>query len=153
MGFNTQNWRSCYVRRDAALATASATPLAFTWDAAGHNPNGLWSSTVNQTRVTIDKPGLYLVEALAHISGAHDAAAYIEVKKNGTAVTGSRYTTGVARTAAGSVVTHTSVLCATGDYIEVFVLQTSGGALNITGHCSVTLQQPQQDWTADTEAV
>lgn len=151
MGFNTQNWRSCAVTRAANQSLTSGAAAALSWDAAVHNPNGLWSSGVNPSRITIDKPGLYRVTAKVDYAAAVDNAASVVIKVSGTA----KHTklAGVAFTAAGGQVISGDVLCVIGDYIEVFALQTSGGGVNATGSCSVNLVHPQQDWSADTEAV
>lgn len=151
MGYNIQNMRSCAVTRAAAQSLTSGAAAALIWDAAVHNPNSLWNSGSNPTRITVNKPGLYRVAAKVDYAAAVDNAASVVIKVSGTA----KHTklAGVAFTAAGGQSLVGDVLCVDGDYIEVFALQTSGGGVNATGSCSVTLVHPQQDWQADTEAV
>lgn len=154
MGLNIQNMRSCSLSRAANLATASGVALAITWDTAIFNPNSLWLSGTNPTRVTIDKPGLYNLSAINIFQAAVDNAAYVELKVNGTAI--ARVTAGVATTLAGvgggTSVINVSYLFKIGDYVEVFVLQATG-AINTKAFFTVSLVHPQQDWSADTEAV
>lgn len=152
MGFNTQNWRSCLVKRSAAQSIATATPTDIIWDASEHNPNGLWVSGTNPSRVTVDKPGLYRIATEVLTGGTADNAASVIIRKNGSSVV--THLLGVALTAAGVITVTTDLLLVTGDYIEIRYTQASGAGRDVAGsRLSVTLVHPQQDWTADTEAV
>lgn len=152
MGFNTQNWRSAVVKRSAAQSIATATPTDIIWDAADFNPHAMWVSGTNPTRVTINKPGLYLISAEVLTGGTVDNAASVIIRKNGSSV----FTAlgGVALTAAGVLHAVTSLLLTTGDYIEVRYTQASGAGRDVAGsRLVVALMHPTQDWTAATEAV
>lgn len=151
MGFNTQNWRSCVVKRSAAQSIVTATPTDIIWDATDHNPNGLWVSGTNPTRVTVDKPGLYLIAAEVLTGGTVDNAASVIIRKNGSST--FTHLLGVALTAAGVITVSTSLLLATGDYIEIRYTQASGAGRDVAGsRLTVNMLHPTQDWTADTEA-
>ena len=150
MGFNTQNQRSVTLTRAANQAFTAATPAAMTWDTSVSNPNGLWNSAANQSRITIDKPGLYLVLAnpISATNGTTGSNAI--VRKNG-ATTLLTNTAPVLSTAAFGLPLVGACLLAIGDYLEVVI--NSGASVNWTGYITVALIHPQQDWSADTEAV
>jgi hypothetical protein len=152
MGFNIQNWRSCLVKRSAAQSIATATPTDIIWDASEFNPDAMWVSGTNPSRVTCNKPGLYSIAVEVLTGGTVDNAASVIIRKNGSSVV--THLLGVALTAAGVITVVTDLLLATGDCIEIRFTQASGAGRDVAGsRLAVSLVHPQQDWTAATEAV
>lgn len=150
MGFNTQNQRSVSVYRNANQALTGGANTAMIWDTSTFNPNAMWVSGTNPNRITINKPGLYLINAIALTATNGTTNSIVTLRKNGTTVV---LTTGLGllTTAAFGVPVTGSVLAVTGDYFELMI--NSGASVNWTGSITVALIHPTQDWTSTTEAV
>lgn len=132
MGYNIQNMRSCLVTRTALVEIANATASVVTWQSAISNRNGLWSSSSNPTRITVDKSGLYLATASVTWEAGATGLRTVKVKKNGVADT-YPIQASQAAPASGTGLQQVSgfVYLASGDYLELEVTQSDGAGLDL----------------------
>lgn len=112
-----------------SIANNTSTALVFNSEAPDDND---WHSVVtNPSRITVTLAGQYL--AVGQVEWASNATGYRQaaLTKNGGAFAGvtTPATTGAQTTL---LVVMPTVLTA-GDYVELFVAQGSGGALNVNG--------------------
>jgi hypothetical protein len=135
MGLNIANIKFARVTRTTATLSiaVSGTPQVIPFEAAigaGGNIFGMWSSSVNPSRITIQRAGYY--HCVANVTFAASATGDRELYfvKNGAGVIGRQ--SAKSATLVTSQSTAAILELVAGDYLEVFVNQTSGGALNIT---------------------
>jgi len=111
------------------------TALAFNTEI--ENVGGLHSTSVNNSRFTAPVAGDYLVIGgcgyATNATGVRQAAIY----KNGSSVVNGAIVTPTS-TNIGLVAVSGRIHLAIGDYIEIFTIQTSGGALNTAGSSDIT---------------
>lgn len=119
------------VSRNTAQSIADNTPVEISFNNNDYLPWGGHSNVSTPTRVILPFPGRYMIHygcGYASVSGT-DTTNYVSIKKNGTDVPFSH-----AQTISDGVI-GTQGSCpvdvnGTTDYLELTVLQTSGGALN-----------------------
>jgi hypothetical protein len=122
---------------DAVLYQATAQSVAngafapATLDASTVDTYGGHSNVTNNSRYTAQVAGTALVSAVGGFAANGTGARGVAVYKNGSAVEGK---TQAVVPAVSTVVTLVPLTCqvpvVAGDYLEVFVYQSSGGALN-----------------------
>jgi hypothetical protein len=121
----------CSVFHSTTQSTTSGTPFFPACDSETFDNDGMHSTVTNNSRITIQTAGRYLVIATGlwanNINGARDI---------GFRVNGSTLYSGMViapAPSANTVVTSTRVIpFAVNDYIEIRAVQVSGGALNLT---------------------
>lgn len=160
MGLNLNNLRSCKVTRitDQSIPDATATALSFS--TPKQNPNGLWVSTA-ATKITVDKAGLYWVNAGCVFAAGATGVRTISIQVNGVASTFPLQANQAAPAAGtGKLNICGLIYLANADYIEVVVTQNNGGALNVTADTtafspfvSLVLAVPDFDPSANSENV
>lgn len=156
MGLNTQNAHFAKVTRTTATLSiaVSGTPQVVPFEAALNgdgNKFGLWSSTTNPSRITIQKNGFYMVFGGVTFAASATGDREIYVVKSGAGAFGR--VTIKSATLANPLTCCTFMKLVRGDYVELFVNQTSGGALNITTtaanedpYFGVMLMYPEYDF-------
>ena len=123
---------------DFTIATSTNTLL--TWNTETYDTDAFHSTATNTSRITIPagKAGYYLIQS--NIMWYYNVNYYrnISIYKNGTSVTGSGTIGDNAGNTYPTVQHSVSAILylAVADYIEVNVLQTTGGNLNIWGSTS-----------------
>jgi hypothetical protein len=109
-----------------SLPNNSLTAVA--WDTEGYDSDGTHSTVTNTTRITFITPGWYQYDGAitfdANTTGYRLAAAY---KNAVTYKTGGRLPPSSSQT---SIPVSGSMSVVAGDYLEIYALQSSGGALN-----------------------
>ena len=127
-----RNKPHCRVYKSTATSIATATATALTFNSERYDVGGCHSTSSNTGRLTVPsgEAGKYLAgfHGSWDVNGTGYRQAYIRL--NGTTIIG--VDTKMAVTGAGtehSVVTEYALVA--GDYLEVVVTQTSGGALNM----------------------
>lgn len=130
------NWSSlttAHVKRNAAIATTTSTYATISWDVEDWDVDGMTSTSVNPTRIVCIITGKY--EFSIMLSFAANATGYREINyfKNGTTDLGSDKIAAANGASTGFSSVRSFSLVAT-DYIEIRVLQSSGGALSTNGH-------------------
>lgn len=132
--------QSTVVKLTANESIANNTETAIPWDAADHDDGTMWSAGF-PTRLTVPT-NFSRVRITGGITWASNATGTraIVAKKNGSYVAGlpnviaaSPGAVAFGQSAPGAVVQVTA-----GDYLELFVTQTSGGSLNLTSAGDVT---------------
>lgn len=119
------------VRRSTNQSISNSTNTAISFDTTRwHKPTAsMWEGVTNPTRVTIRKPGLYTMTGHINWDANGTGARFVWLQINGTTRIGQMNVP--ADGVFGSAITVTGEYeFAAGDYVELFVFQTSGGALN-----------------------
>ena len=127
-------WLSSPVRcRAEALSTnqsiANSTVTAVTWNAESYDTANMHSTTTNPTRITIPNPGTYAISANLWWSASAAGYRQIWLYKNGSSLGLYGQAPGVG--AATSMSLYDELPFVAGDYVEVWVEQSSGAALTI----------------------
>jgi hypothetical protein len=132
MGFNISNMRFCRVRKSTDMVTANATPVACTFDTAIKNVNNMWEGVTNPTRITANRPGWYRVFGQVEWAANATGDRGLQIRKNGSAtvILAENIVKSGALAAAQQI--EALVYLGIGDYVELFLNQTSTGALNLT---------------------
>ena len=112
------------------VSTSNNTYTAVNFNAETYDTDGYHSTTTNTSRITIPsgKAGYYYITGQTQFASNSTSFRIAQLRKNGTGVTqGSRIN---ATSGNGTSVMAEDVLnLAVGDYIELFILQNSGGTL------------------------
>lgn len=125
------------VNRTANQAIPSATFTAVIWDGNYYNPTvGMHVIGTNPTRLTTPTAGFFLMEATVALAGfaGGSVVALKAVKNNGTATAAA-----IAQVAQlpSTIANQLGLACCfflnALDFVEFFVFQDSGGAVNILG--------------------
>lgn len=119
--------------QSGAQSIANSTVTALTLDVEDWDTYDGHSTSVNNSRYTAVVAGTY------HVTGSYAAAAnatgirLVRLAKNGTYIAPSQMAVPTAGLAIDTnIQVSADVVLAVGDYVEVTVYQTSGGALNTT---------------------
>jgi hypothetical protein len=107
-----------------------ADPVYAQFDTELYDPAGAHDNVTNNTRITSQEKGLYLVYAdIYFAAGSGSGIRQVSLRKNGTGVA-SNISAG---TASGNDLPVVTIInLDVGDYIEAYVYQNSGGNLNIS---------------------
>lgn len=128
---------ACDVYSTASQSINNTTWTAVTFGSENVDTDSMHSTTANTGRITINTAGKYLLIAFAamdpNITGERDIAIY--TSEGGGASAAKIQTTWSAESNAGSLGVNMEVVLlrnlAVNDYAEVYVYQSSGGALNV----------------------
>ncbi len=118
----------------------NATYTAVTFNTETYDTDGFHSTATNTSRITIPagKGGYYHVFGIVNFQASGAGARIYTITKNGTTDTFKVVQNGGTGSAqVGATFSDVMNLVAT-DYIEIFVYQSSGGALNLEGTGSIT---------------
>lgn len=122
---------TCRVYRTTDQSIPNNTQTAITFDAERHDTDGLHSTVSNTGRVTITTAGVYQLTGSAHFAGNATGYRELAIRLNGaTLITRARELSPTAAVGAALNVS-TAYNLGAGDYVEMTVHQTSGGALNV----------------------
>lgn len=137
---NSSSQFSAYAFNSAVQSIPNNTPTALTFDSEVFDHGGIHSTTTNASRITIPTGGAGVWAFVAQATFAANATGirYVQL------VAGGLLTLAATQINAGAAVVlslNASVIttCVDGDFFEVFVLQNSGGALNVTAGVGVSL--------------
>lgn len=119
------------VYNSAAISSNNATLTALTFDTERYDTDGLHSTSSNTGRLTCTRAGKHLI--VVNLEFASNATGYrvVHIRLNGTtyiAVDSKMAVNGNATWFSTATIYDLAV----GDYVEVVVYQTSGGALNVS---------------------
>jgi hypothetical protein len=139
-GAGTAAWSTpdgARVYNSAALTIPNITATKLTFDAERYDNGGLHSTSSNTGRLTAVRAGKYLISG--HIGWAASATGIrsLSLLLNNTTFFGRHVTPGVATYQVYLSVSSIYHLAAA-DYVEIQVVQTSGGDLNIVAEASAT---------------
>ena len=136
MGQNAANMKFCQVTRTTATLSiaVSGTAQVVPFEAAlpgGNSPFALWEGVTNPSRITVNRAGWFWANCAIEFAASATGDRTIGFRKNGIAsLIGGQ--TNKSATLAQEMTTAVLISLIAGDYLEVWVNQTSGGALNIT---------------------
>lgn len=123
---------SCRVYNDAALSINDSTATALTFNSERYD-NGTSTeqhSTSSDTgRLTCRVPGLYSIGAAVNFASNSTGQRYVALRANGT--TTIALDQRPASTTVAACTPFAQWRLAVGDYVDVVVFQSSGGALNV----------------------
>uniref|UniRef100_UPI003F4980F1 hypothetical protein n=1 Tax=Pseudonocardia sp. CA-138482 TaxID=3240023 RepID=UPI003F4980F1 len=130
-----------FMTKNAPVSIPASTWTAVSWDAEMVDTDHMWANSPNPTRITASTTGRYDVQVSAMFAGpgaAEETLRAVQIRKNagGSAAGGTQLIAAsevATNTAAWPASVHTSVwpLLTSGDYIEMFVWQSSSAALNL----------------------
>jgi hypothetical protein len=125
------------IYKNATQSIANSSSVFMTWENETYDTNGYHSTSTNTSRATIPagKAGKYLLATNIGWANGTTGERYVYIWKNGAGVTGadnsnSRNSFGNSSPQTQNVITVMDL--AEGDYVEVRVVQSSGGNLNTT---------------------
>jgi hypothetical protein len=126
------------VKKTAAQSIANATFTAATWNSEDYDTDAYHDNSTNNTRITIPsgKSGYFLLSGTLNFDANATGNRGCELRKNGSGV---NYVYFLAPTTAANepAIPFSFVVAASAtDYLELFVYQTSGGALNMNSASS-----------------
>lgn len=123
---------SVKVYNSGSVSINSATPTALTFSNEDHDTNTIHDPG-SPTKLTIPtgKGGKWLVGASVVWESNTVGAREVAIRKNGSANTGGGNAVEASSNNPTTVSTTTIISLAAGDYIEAYVTQKSGGALNV----------------------
>ena len=128
---STPTFIGCSIRKSATTTSINnATDTAFTCDVEDWDTDGFHSTTTNTARITIPagKGGKYLVEGKLSFANNSSGLRYATIYKNGSPVGNFAFS---AINATSNYPFNVIMNLVATDYIELYVYQTSGGALNV----------------------
>lgn len=122
----------CSMRQTVAQSLAvSGTDYALTFNVEEVDRDNGHSTTTNTNRYTAQTAGYYYFDAKASFTGNATGTRSARFRKNGTNIQDSGMITPYAlNTNACVLPLYTFVYLAVGDYVEIILNQSSGGALN-----------------------
>lgn len=114
----------------ANIATVTATQTLLTYDSELYDTDGMHSTSVNTSRLTCTVAGRYTIGAA--VRWASNATGYRQVffRLNGGTVIGSIIQPAVSGATTDQVI-NVPYMLAVGDYVECYVVQASGGNLDV----------------------
>jgi hypothetical protein len=125
----------CQVRRTTVQSIPNTTPTAVSFDAEDLDNDTMHDPASNPTRITCNTPGRYLISGIYGCDPNATGQRELRIVKNatGTSISGARVITKPDGTIGSVVVSPTmEVSLVAGDFLEMYIVQTSGGALNTT---------------------
>lgn len=117
------------VTRTTAQAVGNGVVSAVVWNATSYN-TGVWSSTVNPSRLTALVAGTYHIEFCATWGLNAAGARYLAIGFNGGGIVQDTHISTTAAWYYASSMS-TDVYMLAGDYVEGLCYQSSGAAVNI----------------------
>lgn len=117
---------TCRLRRAVAQSIGNSSPVKILFDASDFDVGGIGDIVTND-RVNIRRAGRYTITASGFVSGS-PTVHILYVYQQGAAVLQAAVTGGAGFSAALCVAD--KLQCAANDTIEMYLFQTSGGALN-----------------------
>lgn len=130
--------------RTAVQAIPNATWTAVAFDASSaelYDTDSIHDPTSSSSRFTIKTPGLYSIAASVDWNANGTGIRFVEIRKNGLALSemADYSVAGNATAGANRMQVTTQLILAAGDYIELMVHQTSGGALDLAAGSALAL--------------
>lgn len=135
------------VTNSVGLSHTSGTALLLTWDTEAYDTDTMHSTSTNTSRLVATTAGPYQVNARVGFLSNATGIRTLELRKNsaGSVAGGTRIAFDSTGAVGGSTDTTVSitadVVMAANDYVELFGLQTSGGALSTDNATGLTFFQ------------
>jgi len=126
--------QACRVRRTAALSISDNSATAVSFDDEDFDTDGMHSTSVNNSRITINTAGIYVVGFTGTLAGSADyVRTYAELRINGATGIARQQTSGTTSAVPQAINVTTVYLFSATDYVEVLVYQdnTANAARNL----------------------
>ena len=126
----------CRVRKSANQSIPNATVTTVTWDTEDYDTDTMHDNVTNNTRLTIQTAGKYLIVAQSNWASNNTGTRIARIRKNGVDYLASfEQPSNLANEASAAVSLVANFIA--GDYLEFTVYQDSGGALNFQSSSNV----------------
>lgn len=119
------------VSRSTSQSIGNASDVAVSWAAVTADPWSSWSAG-SPTRLTAVVPGRYQLAALVRFASNSTGLRSAWLRVNGSTLIGRTQVPALSGDVTELGLTTPAVTLAGGDYVELLVRQSSGGALNLT---------------------
>ena len=135
----------CAVYSTATQSLTNNTITALTWDAETYDTNAFHSTSTNTSRITIPAgyDGKYRIGGLVSFHPNATGRRELQLYKNGAAISYGNTVIGNGTEFIGTYMDWSTTLVA-GDYVELYALQSSGGALTV--YTTILNAQFSIDW-------
>lgn len=129
----------CYNSADQTISNNTNT--AITFDTEDTDTDGYHSTSSNTSRITIPTGfgGLYLIGGSVQFAANSTGGRRLRIQLNGSQLYGTQDDNAPSATLTANLAFVTALNLADGDYVELVVLQTSGGNLNVQADSSTRL--------------
>lgn len=124
---------ACRIRRTANLSVANNVQTVVPFDAEAYDTNGMHDNAVNNSRITFNVAGLYLLTGTAEFTAAADflfTGMFINMNGASTVAVGTQSGTNTVVSAGRWINVTTAYKFNAGDYVELLVQQVNGAATN-----------------------
>lgn len=129
-----------YHSANQSCTNATDTTLSFDserFDQAGGAASNMHDTVTNNSRLTCRYPGVYLIVAHVNFQDNATGSRLTRIRLNATSIIGANATGPDPTTGIGTAHTVvTTYVLAVNDYVEVWVRQDSGGALNVLANAA-----------------
>jgi len=122
---------SAKVTHSAVQSIPDTTSTALAFDTESWDFGGFHDNLVNNSRLTIPRAGIYDFGAFVRFAANSVGQREVEIRLNGSSALAEDRRNALATATVIGVTVSGSHQFVVGDYVEVFVTQTSGGALNV----------------------
>ena len=145
-GVNDVSYAPCvrvYHNATQSITNATEPTVAFNserFDQAGNAADTMHDNVTNHSRLTCRYAGVYQVTAQIGWASGPGGPTDVRIRKNGTDYQGTLQIVGGTALDVRYQFASTLVSLGVNDYVEVRVLQTTGGALNISASGTGTVQ-------------
>jgi hypothetical protein len=122
---------ACRVRKSGTQSIPHDSATALTFDVEDFDTDTMHDNAVNQSRITINTAGIYIISGLVGFaSAAGGGVREASIRKNGasTYLSLAKYTALISTE--NFVQVEVIANLAVNDYVELYAYQTSGGAIN-----------------------
>ena len=129
----------CKVYKTANQSIANGAYACLTWNAEAFDTDTMHDNTTSNSRITFTTAGTYQITLNLYMQSNSTGNRLATIEKNGTTTQGSGTVIMETLGYYPPAVTHNGFSLTTmasfsaGDYIQAFVYQSSGGALNVSG--------------------
>lgn len=123
-----QNPARCYATASSTQSIPNNTITVLNFDGESYDPLGMHSTVSNTSRIVIPTTGWYRIYGQALLAGSATGARNIFIYVNGAPVWQDRELSPGTFTTVRAIAAET--LLAAGNYVELGIQQTSGGALD-----------------------
>jgi len=126
--------QACRVKRTAVQSITDSSATAVAFDDEQFDTDGMHSTSVSNTRITINTAGIYVVGFTGtFVAGADYVRTYAELRIAGSIGIARQQTSGTSTSVPQAINVSTVWQFAAGDYVEVLVFQdnTANAARNL----------------------
>jgi hypothetical protein len=127
----TSTFAGCRLYNSVAVTISTSTQTEYAFDSELYDTDGYHSTSTNTARITVPagKAGYYLVHAAVEWAANSSGVREIYIRKNGGLTDGNNDYLSVVPTGVFEMMVTNLIYLGVGDYVSLYVYQTSGGNL------------------------